>query len=79
MSNGTHPAEHGLSEALSETVYVRPVAVADLPREVRDAAEGATQLYALHTSAGERLALVKTRDTAFSLARQNDLAAVSVH
>ena len=62
-----------------ETVYVRPVAVDDLPREVRDAAMGATQLYALHTSRGERLALVKDRAMAFTLARQNDLAAVSVH
>ena len=65
--------------ALADTVYVRSVAVSDLPREVRDAAGGATELYALHTSAGERLALVRSRDTAFSLARQNDLAAVSVH
>ena len=61
------------------TVYVRPVEVADLPSEVRDAAEGAERLYALHTSEGERLALVKDRDMAFFLARQNDLSAVSVH
>ena len=61
------------------TVYVRPVEVSDLPSEVRDAAEGAERLYALHTAEGERLALVKDRDMAFFLARQNDLSAVSVH
>ena len=61
------------------TVYVRPVEVSDLPSEVQDAAEGAERLYALHTSEGERLALVKDRDMAFVLARQNDLSAVSVH
>ena len=71
--------DHPFGVETPETVYVRPVSVDDLPREVRDAAMGATQLYALHTAKGERLALVKDRDMAFMLARQNDLAAVSVH
>ena len=62
-----------------DIVYVKPVAVADLPRDVRDAAEGATELYAVHTAEGERLALVRDRRLAFVLARQNDLAPVSVH
>ncbi|PRY92587.1 hypothetical protein BCF33_1437 [Hasllibacter halocynthiae] len=65
--------------AMSEIVYVKPVAVADLPRDVREAAEGATELYAVHTAEGERLALVRDRQLAFVLARQNDLAPVSVH
>ena len=60
-------------------VYVRPVAVADLPAEVREAAMGAREIYAVHSAAGERLALVKDRNLAFMLARQNDLAPVSVH
>ena len=63
----------------SDIVYVRSVAVSDLPQEVQDAAGGATELYAVHSSAGERLALVKDRQLAFTLARQNDLAPVSVH
>ena len=70
---------HEFDADVTETVYVRPVAVADLPSEVRDAAMGAERLYALHTSEGERLALVKDRNMAFLLARQNDLAPVSVH
>jgi len=60
-------------------VYVRPVAVADLPQEVQQAAMGADELYALHAENGQRLALVRNRSMAFMLARQNDLAAVNVH
>lgn len=60
-------------------VYVRPVAVADLPEEVREQAEGIDQLFAVHNADGERLALVRDRKLAFVLARQNDLAPVNVH
>lgn len=59
--------------------YVREVAVADLPEEVQDQAEGLTTIYAVHDADGERLALVADRRLAFHLARQNDLAPVSVH
>ena len=62
-----------------DIVYIRPVAVAELPSEVQQAAMGATELYAVHSAEGERLALVKDRRLAFLLARQNDLAPVSVH
>lgn len=60
-------------------VYIRPVAVASLPREVREQAPGLDTLYAVHDADGERLALVRDRGMAFMLARQNDLAPVSVH
>ena len=60
-------------------VYVRPVRVADLPSEVREQAMGIDTLYAVHNAEGERLALVKDRDMAFILARQNDLEPVTVH
>lgn len=66
-------------ESDSRIVYVRPVAVADLPQEVRDQAAGIETLYALHSADGGRLALVADRRMAFVLARQNDLAPVSVH
>lgn len=61
------------------TVYIRSVRVADLPEDVRAQADGITQLYAVHSAEGERLALVRDRSLAFTLARQNDLAPVSVH
>lgn len=60
-------------------VYVREVEVADLPEEVQEQAVGFDRLYAVHSSEGERLALVADRGLAFSLARQHDLAPVSVH
>ncbi|SIO46262.1 hypothetical protein SAMN05444722_2318 [Rhodovulum sp. ES.010] len=68
-----------LPEAGERIVYVRPVRVADLPEEVRQEAEGLDELYAVHDASGERLALVRDRDMAFVLARQNDLAPVHVH
>ena len=60
-------------------VYVRPVAVAELPAEVREQAVGVDEIYAVHDADGQRLALVRDRELAFVLARQNDLAPVSVH
>ncbi len=60
-------------------VYVRPVAVADLPADIRAAAHGIDTLYAVHDADGERLALVRDRALAFALARQNDLAPVHAH
>lgn len=60
-------------------VYIRAVDVADLPDEVQDQAGDSKQIYAVHNADGERLALVKERNMAFILARQNDLAPVNVH
>ncbi|RBI72660.1 DUF1150 domain-containing protein [Roseovarius sp. TE539] len=60
-------------------VYVRPVAVSDLPQDIQREVEGAETLYALHSAEGERLALVRDRNLAFVLARQNDMEPVTVH
>ena len=60
-------------------VYVRPVDVAELPEEVRSEMVGVEQLYAVHAPNGERLALVRDREMAFLLARQNDFSPVTVH
>ncbi|MCR8546784.1 DUF1150 domain-containing protein [Salipiger sp. P9] len=60
-------------------VYVRPVAADDLPEDVQGQLGGLKTLYAVHSADGERLALVKDRQLAFVLARQNDLAPVTVH
>lgn len=67
------------TESGERIVYVRPVAVADLPEEIRAQAMGLQTLYALHDESGERLALVKDRWMAFALARQNDRTPVNVH
>ncbi|MEO0939078.1 MAG: DUF1150 family protein [Pseudomonadota bacterium] len=63
----------------SNIVYVKAIDVADLPREVRDQAEGLDQLYAVHDAEGTQLALVANRKLAFTLARQHDLAPQPVH
>jgi hypothetical protein len=60
-------------------VYVRPVAVADLPDSVQDQVEGLTVVYSVHKASGEQLALVADRGLAFALAREHDMAPVSVH
>jgi hypothetical protein len=63
----------------NQIVYVRKVAVKDLPKEVQDQAGGLESVYAVHRADGAQLALVHNRALAFALARQNDLAPVTVH
>lgn len=60
-------------------VYVRPIAVADLPADVRAEAGDAKEIYAVHDENGEQLALVREKGLAFVLARQNNLDPVHVH
>lgn len=70
---------NAIAEAQSPIVYVRPVTVADLPEELREQIGDLETVYSVHRPDGERLALVRDRSLAFSLARQNDLAPVSAH
>ncbi|HSF65668.1 MAG TPA: DUF1150 family protein [Paracoccaceae bacterium] len=70
---------NGLPDGEDRIVYIRPVAVADLPEEMREQAMGAVTVYAVHRPDGARLALVRDRALAFALARQNDMAPVSAH
>lgn len=60
-------------------VYVKSVAVSDLPKDVQAAAQGREILFAVHDSDGQQLALVADRKMAFVLARQNDMRPVTVH
>ncbi|MBO9433494.1 DUF1150 family protein [Ruegeria sp. R13_0] len=60
-------------------VYVKTVEVADLPSDLRDQAGDLDQLYAVHDSDGQQLALVADRKLAFVLAREHDLSPVAVH
>ena len=63
----------------SNIVYVRPVKVSDLPEDVQAQAGDHDELYSVNSADGSPLALVADRSLAFTLARQNDLAPVSVH
>lgn len=66
-------------QSTDRTVYVKAIAVIDLPREVREQAKGLEQLYAVHDAQGQQLALVGDRKLAFTLAREHDYAPVMVH
>ena len=68
-----------LSDADGAIVYIRPVAVADLPDDLRAQADGIETIYAVHRPDGQRVALVADRKLAFALAVQNDMAPVWVH
>jgi hypothetical protein len=73
-------SEHDAAAATGRPiVYIRPVAVADLPDEIRAQAAGVETLYAIGSETGEQLALVRDRKLAFVVARQNDMEPVSVH
>lgn len=67
------------TDSADRTVYVKMIAVTDLPRALRDQAEGLKQLYAVHDAQGQQLALVGDRKLAFMLAREHDYAPVMVH
>lgn len=71
--------KYDVTEDARRIVYIRPVAVDELPEEVQAQANGAETIYAVHDEDGERLALVKDRNLAFILARQNDFSPVTVH
>ncbi|WP_341367120.1 DUF1150 family protein [Yoonia sp. BS5-3] len=62
-----------------DIVYVKPIAVADLPEELREDVGDLEQLFAVHNAAGEQLALVANRKLAFHLARENDMTPMTVH
>ncbi len=81
---------HLTSKAFTELgaphlVYVREIkaaeVLADTPVEVIEgfALTPDQTLYALHSAAGERLAVMVDRDSAFAAALQHELAPVSVH
>ncbi|MGZ9811500.1 DUF1150 family protein [Pseudoroseicyclus sp. H15] len=60
-------------------VYVKPVAVSDLPEEVQAQAEGRETLFAVHNAEGRQLALVIDQKLAFDLAREHDMVPVTIH
>lgn len=68
-----------MPESGPQIVYIRSVAVADLPSELREQVGEVTTVYSLNNSEGEQLALVKDRPQAFDLARMHDYLPVSVH
>jgi hypothetical protein len=68
-----------LPESPDRIVYVRPLAVAGLPAEIREQLGAAETVYSVHGEDGEQLALVADRALAFNLARAHDFAPVNAH
>lgn len=62
-----------------QIVYVREVQVADLPDELREEIGDIETVFSVNRPDGARVALVRDRALAFTLARQHDLAPVNVH
>jgi hypothetical protein len=90
QSNNEHrgpPVELSPEEVIRivgpNTVYVREVGVAELKGSgviPTDAPIPSTQkFFALHSADGRRVAIVDSRDLAFSAAREHELEPVSVH
>ncbi len=71
--------KHDLNSIGDNLVYVKAVAVADLPKDVREQAGDMDEIYAVHSSDGEQIALVADKRLAFVLARQHDMSPVTVH
>lgn len=70
---------NGLPQGADRIVYVREVAVAELPDEVREQVGDAQVIWSVNGADGRQLALVADRRLAFHLAREHDFTPVSVH
>ncbi|MBT6191242.1 MAG: DUF1150 family protein [Tateyamaria sp.] len=70
---------YDLNADVGRMVYVKPISVDALPRNVRDQAAGLKELFAVIDSEGQQLALVADRNMALALAVQNDYAPQPLH
>jgi hypothetical protein len=70
---------NGLPQGADRIVYVREIAVAELPDEVREQLGEAQVIWSVHGADGRQLALVADKKLAFHLAREHDYTPVSVH
>jgi hypothetical protein len=68
-----------LSSISTDMVYVKPIAVASLPKEVQEQAGALETVFAVHDAEGTQLALVADRRLAFALALQHDKLPQTVH
>jgi hypothetical protein len=67
-----------MSQNAGKFVYVRAVPVANLPEKLRAQAGDAATIYSMNAEDGEQIALVISRELAFSIAREHDLSPVMV-
>ena len=62
-----------------DLVYIKTVAVTELPLDLQRQVGPDKILYAVHKADGERVAVVENRALAYSLARDNDLTPMTLH
>ena len=62
-----------------DLVYIKTVAVTELPLDLQRRVGPDKTLYAVHKADGERVAVVENRALAYSLARDNDLTPMTLH
>ena len=62
-----------------DLVYIKTVAVTELPLDLQRQVGPDKTLYAVHKADGERVAVVDNRALAYSLARDNDLTPMTLH
>ena len=62
-----------------DLVYIKTVAVTELPLDLQRQVGPDKTLYAAHKADGERVAVVENRALAYSLARDNDLTPMTLH
>ena len=62
-----------------DLVYIKTVAVSELPLDLQRQVGPDKTLYAVHKADGERVAVVENRALAYSLARDNDLTPMTLH
>ena len=65
--------------SMADAVYVKPIAVADLPDFLREQAGERETIFAIHDADGQQIALVADRALADMLARQHDKVPMTVH
>jgi hypothetical protein len=70
---------NGMPQSADRIVYVREIAMGDLPDEVREQMGDAQVIWSVHGADGRQLALVADKKLAFHLAREHDYLPVSVH
>ena len=68
-----------LKSLAGNMIYLKPVAISDLPEEVRDDAGALETVFSVFNAKGEQVALVANAALAADLAAQNDMQVVSVH
>lgn len=79
----THEMETGAGFNDAQLVYVRPVTPEELekilPSNALDELGSIEDLFAVHGSDGQRLAIVEGREAAFEAARAHQLTPTSLH